>query len=318
MRGKLYLSAIVVGLMLIVPLMPFAAAPPNHPCEPWPECRDGGGDPPALPVIAYQGDQVDDIMVMNADGSNQVMVFDNTQGMESGLPSWSPDGASIAFVNYHELWRVDVVLVNGVPTGQNAHMIAADDACGGAACLVPAWSPLGTVIATRTRASDGGDIWLVPSDGGVPTRLYTSPAGSFIFSMAWRSDGTQLAFSEAVNYGGPGSIKVLDLASGTVTTVLGPSDSQYPFLDWSETEDLLAYSTVGGARDGIYTLDLTTGDSAWVDYGKAPTFSPDTSKIAFQDRCPRGGFKMCLWSIDLVTEETVNLARGTFPDWARS
>ena len=96
-------SSIGLVLVLVVTMFmgfPLVSAPPSHPCEPWPQCKDGGEEPPADPAIAFvgkkkvHGDTVDVVMVMNADGSNQAVIYEGYFSI-TGRPSWSPDGQTI-------------------------------------------------------------------------------------------------------------------------------------------------------------------------------------------------------------------------------
>jgi hypothetical protein len=93
--------------------------------------RGGGGNkPPANPAIATSIDGTQDTLkVMNADGSNLTTVY-NAPNVCSFSPSWSPLGAgtqinpySIAF-SQCTLRVIDVAVVNGVPQGLNAQILA--------------------------------------------------------------------------------------------------------------------------------------------------------------------------------------------------
>ncbi len=46
MRFKTIPIAIVYAALVLMPVTLLAV--PNHPCEPWPTCRDGGEDPVAI------------------------------------------------------------------------------------------------------------------------------------------------------------------------------------------------------------------------------------------------------------------------------
>jgi Tol biopolymer transport system component len=126
MRWKLLLSVLVVCLLVNVSL---AAAVVTG--------KKGGGgkpQPPADPAIAYRiGDS---IWVMNDDGSNQAVVLDEAEypGFEvSGAPSWSPDGASLAFAGHYNtdgtygIFILDITIVDGVPQGSGFRQIVSDE-----------------------------------------------------------------------------------------------------------------------------------------------------------------------------------------------
>ena len=58
-----------------------------------------GGEGAATEKISFVSDRDDDreIYVMDPDGSSQIRLTDSPG--KTGLPSWSPDGRSIAFVS---------------------------------------------------------------------------------------------------------------------------------------------------------------------------------------------------------------------------
>jgi len=126
------LTFIVVAALLVAVPLAVTAPPP------------GGGGPPANPAIAYYtiGSQNRHLKVMNEDGSNAVSVFQG--GVAS--PTWSPDGASLAFDYLDGVWAVDVAVVDGTPRGSNLRVLMASCDNGNLLCQ-PAWSPSGTEIA---------------------------------------------------------------------------------------------------------------------------------------------------------------------------
>lgn len=263
--------------------------------------------PPADPAIAFSkaaSASVNKLMVMNVNGSNQATVF--TSSALFSAPSWSPDGQSLAFSigTATQLWRVDVVVVNGVPQGQNPLMLAAFD--GTCSTRDPAWSPVGNVIAYATFCSDPyPSLVAIPATGGTPTPLYTAPAGHYVVTPSWNWDASKIAFVE-MDSAGLDSIRVLELGSGIVTTVLGPG----PFInsiDWArQNVDQVAFSS-GGA---VKILDLPTGVVTTVTTGRYPTWSPDNTKLAFDN-------KGKVRTITLSTGATSVLAGGQKPDWRR-
>lgn len=305
----------LVSLLMSFPLI--SAAAPDK-CEPWPECKGGGGeDPPADPAITYirNGNPTDYLMVMDADGSNKYSVY---RGKYLASPSWSPDGGQIAFYqedeNYvHALWRIDIDIVDGKPEGSNPVELWTD--CEG--CPL-AWSPAGDVIAVVTGSYyfPPCELWTIPATGGSPTQLRSVPHG--LGSPAWSPDGSEIAFVERwPPYGTPNppptvySIKILTIASGEVRTVLETTDFSivHRGLDWSRDGGKIAF--VKGAP-AIYTLDLVTGEQVFVTGGMYPTWSPDDSHLAYI-------YNTYVYSIDLGSGESDKLSRKSTwtPDWKR-
>ena len=81
-------------------------------------------------------------------------------------PAWSPDGSQLAFVRYVDGRHARVGVVDA--NGRHTRFLTVRSGDPG----YPSWSPDGSSIAYADRA----DIWLVPSGGGSPTRLTSSPA----------------------------------------------------------------------------------------------------------------------------------------------
>jgi len=120
------------------------------------------------------------VWVMRADGSGKTNLMPGSTGTCSlgGQPSWSPDGASIAYFG-----------------GTSSNSICAMNADGsgrrsltGAAQGYPAWSPDGTKIAYAA----GQQIWAVNADGSVPIRLTADRVAAT--APDWSPDGTRIVY----------------------------------------------------------------------------------------------------------------------------
>ncbi|MCK4457003.1 MAG: PD40 domain-containing protein [Thermoplasmata archaeon] len=316
------IGLVVVLMATLLMSFPFVSAKPPGACEPWPECKDGGGDegPPANPAIAYQGRHRgwNVLMVMNADGSHKTPI--HTQA--DGIPSWSPDGKSIAFQSFSGLWAINVTVVEGKPQGSNLTELLHE---AGYWCT-PAWSPAGDEIAfaegpIESPPSGPISISIIPATGGTPEVLYSAPSGHKVRYPAWSGDATRIAFVEEDPSAGSlrtNTIKMLTQDENgywDVTVVYeGEPGLRIRYLDWARTKDVLAYSTTLYMSPGenVYTLDLSQGSSPiLVTEGRSPSWSPDDAKLVFD-------VKGDVMTIDLTSGETQTLAkRGIYLDWRR-
>lgn len=303
----------------------------------------GGGrpQPPADPVIVFLNfsrPSDDQLIVMNADGSNQTVIY---SAPRIRRPSWSPGGNSIVFFRRNtetsrspELWIVDVGIVGGKPQG-TAHQLTS---CGGSSGGLffgcePAWSPLGTEIAFTEGVSGEfesqwfGKLQVINMDNVnnlTMTEIYRTEEKVSLKSPTWSPDGKRIAVVEGVT-----TITILDLTteSGTVGVQKLLFDEEFQVIDeidWAHTtekSDLLAFSAVAiGGGEFVYILDISDisiGEISPVPtkviQGETPTWSPDDGELAFI-RKPQ----QILMSVDLSTLKTKRLAKDALdPDWAR-
>jgi Tol biopolymer transport system component len=147
--------------------------------------KPGGGDPPADPEIAYVdcyykgGRTKCDVHVMNADGSNDVIILkEAARGLQFEIVttpevSWSPDP-----------WPNGRIAYNATVDGEYALRVMDEDGSNSVPLLLlpsqhglsPAWSPTTAPdgvewIAYSSRAGGTGayDLFLISPDGGAPT-----------------------------------------------------------------------------------------------------------------------------------------------------
>ena len=169
----------------------------------------------------------------------------------------------------------------------------------------------------------GGDIWTVPIDGGVATRL-TSAKGNESFAK-YSPDGSQIAFSG--NYDGNTDIYVMPSKGGVPKRIThhGMSDR---ILDWypDGKSILFVNSSESGKQrfSQFYKVSIDGGlpEKLPMAYGEFGSLSPDASKIAFTDRSRifrtwkryKGGTAADVWIFDLNTYESENITNNAVND----
>jgi Tol biopolymer transport system component len=120
--------------------------------------------------IAYVSSQagVDDVWVMNADGTGKHNVTHSRSGV-LGDPAWSPDGRKIAFVAGP--WKNLNIWVVNADRGAARRLTFAPGRN-----YSPAWSPDGRKIAFESQRDGNYEIYLMNADGTAQTNLTKSPA----------------------------------------------------------------------------------------------------------------------------------------------
>jgi len=119
-------------------------------------------------------------------GSERAIVLDNVRSVSS--PSWSPNGAVIAFGCEMSMGWFDICVVNA--DGSGFRRLTADPWND----VSPAWSPDGTRLAISSNRDDSSGqqhIAVIQADGTGFTRL--TPG----YTPAWSPDGTRIALAKA-------------------------------------------------------------------------------------------------------------------------
>jgi Tol biopolymer transport system component len=219
-----------------------------------------------------------DLVVVNADGSNPIVLDANTTGMTA--TEWSLDGR---FVLYSRVeGKLDQIFV--AASDGSARPVRVGDAA--TPNWSPRWSPNGKSIAylvdgdAAPKGSVG--VWLMDIDGSNARKL-TKETYTGFNSITWNHSGTQLAFT-----GSQGSnldlwIVGLDGApERAVTTNHGGASG----ASWSPDGSSLAYLVAANEFGTVAKIVVARGDGSdphqldgvfgWPD----PQWSPDSTRLA--------------------------------------
>jgi WD40-like Beta Propeller Repeat len=208
----------------------------------------------------------DEIWSMNADGTGQVQLTNDSGGSESA-PAWSPDGSKIAFAVSGAIYTINSDGSNGTCLTCSQSPVLGN----------PGWSPDGTKIAFDRG---GGEIWVMNADGSAP--MFLAAGGD----PAWSPDGSKIAFRGV----GPVSNDIFTMNSDGSNRVNRTNDSNYDYFpNWSPDGTRIVFMRqfdLGTqVNDEIYTINadgtnptnLTNNPS--ID--TQPSWSPDGTKIVF-------------------------------------
>ena len=254
-----------------------------------------------------------EIYVMDGDGSNQRRVTVNPARDE--LPTWSPDGAKIAFVSnrnnvnkdHKQIWVIDA-------DGKNPIRLT-----DGVVDANPDWSPDGTKIVY--------DAHLVPEDhnlapGGITVmdadgnnkRLVKNARG---LHPTWSPDGDRIAFISGKNPGDDHQIYVMDV-DGQNRKRLTRDFVHKRLPSWSPDGRSIAYvgdNVIWGVdSDGKNSRQLTEHVTE-----EHPTWSPDSEFIAFHSWGRDPGI-VGIYTVDATNGDVDDLQSGPDfrhyePDW---
>lgn len=172
------------------------------------------------------------------------------------------------------------------------------------------------VSDTHIAFSYADDIWIVPKEGGVASRL-TSAKGSESFPR-FSPDGSRIAYN--ANYDGNDDIYVVSALGGIPERITHHSMSER-VLDWfPDGESILFASGMKSGRQRFsqfYRVSEEGGlsEKLAVPYGEFGAISPDGNSIAYTPKSRsfrtwkryRGGMAPDIWLFNLESNESENI-----------
>ena len=218
-------------------------------------------------------------------------LFMGSDALGDSAPSWSADGAKVAFSS-DESGNSDIYVMTADGAGRvNLTNREAKD-------VDPAWSPDGEWIAFLSRSQGNTDIHRVRSDGTGLSSLTNFPAQRYTRPV-WSPDGTKIAFTSNRDADPPPQV--------------GPTP--VPFFDD-------APEFPGAApRPELYVMNADgTGQTRLTFnffYDGNPTWSPDSQRLAFQSR-EDGDHDIYVINVDGtgLVNLTDNDNADVFPAWS--
>jgi Tol biopolymer transport system component len=292
---------------------------------------------------------VTDRTVMNADGSNQAVVWSRTLdlALTSFLElSWSPDLDGIAGNGYqgtlaavardinptrYNLYLLDIVVVNGAAQATNIRLLVdcAVDPNVASSATHPAWSPDLDALAPGyqgeiafTGSTDNGqtssvDVIQMAWNGATVEPLFGPNSSVPLWDPHLSATPRYPTWSPdgaRIAFAHSNQLWVMEAQTGVVTAVIAGFSDTPSELEWSRTSSRVALRLPGPQ---IYIVDVDQGLGSLqavpgVPGGSRwPTWSPDDTSIVFAGKNAGNKAKWHIRKVVLATGEQMVLASST-------
>ncbi len=162
----------------------------------------------------------------------------------------------------------------------------------------------------------GGDVWLVPKEGGTAVQLTDSPGEESY--PRFSPDGTEIAYT--ASYNGNEDIYVVPVSGGVPVRVTYQSHPDRMVAWHPDGQHILFASPRASGTQRVrrlFLVDKTGGlpEMLTVPYGEMGSFSPDGNQLAYVTRLAedrpfkryRGGYSSDIYVFDLESNTAINI-----------
>ena len=204
-------------------------------------------------------------------------------------PAWSPDGKTICYATYGNLWLVSAA-------GDQPRPLTS----GGTADASPTWSADGRYVYFASQREKTQALWRVPSRGGPPERM--TPGSGPEVNPGLAADGSILAYSTGMAFG-DSDVVILTRQNGERLRLTGLEASDQPTLSPDGTA-LCYVSNQWERKRELWLQDLQDGKPTGKPrrltdqpgIASQPQFSPDGQWLAYYRIYESG---RCIWILPL-------------------
>lgn len=256
------------------------------------------------------GKGTEEVWTIYSDGTNR-QPLTNSPDLHKGWPTWSPDGAEIAFATDEGIGTLYLMDADG----GNLTVLKKDYT----SSTRPAWSPDGQKIAY------GGTLVITIFDTRpgkveavqVPVHRLS---GSRIHDVAWSPDGHRLAFAAKI-IDEAGNSQARDVyvmnVDGTGLQQLTQHRAEDDAPTWSPDGQKIAFVSYRNVLEGgIFTMNTDGSNieeltNSGEDY---PSWSPDGTQLA----CTHFGAKVYIGLINVNGGDLKLITEGFYPSWQPS
>src|SRR3954470_4118341 len=219
--------------------------------------------------------QGNEVLKANANGQGQLNLTNNASSLNDGRPSWSPDGATIAF-HSNRTNATFKIFTMGATGGT-----ATQRSTGAGTDTKPVWAPKGNLIAFTSTRDGNDEIYTMTPTGGSQTNR-TNIGGSDA-NPSWQADSTPPATTIAAQPSGA-------IADTTPTFTFSSSELGSRLecsVDNGAYATCTSPYTTGTLSQGAHSLAVRAVDPAGnVDATPAVrTFTVDTTAPALTVTC---------------------------------